>query len=68
MTREERCNKEINNAVKGFMLKITAIAAEFRVDPFELLREAAADVIAEAGIMEYKFGTRYNYRKEDDEE
>lgn len=66
MTKEERFNKEINDTVKGFMLKITAIAAEFRIEPFELLRTAAADVISEAAIMEYKFGTRYNYRKEDD--
>lgn len=66
MTREDRFNKEINDAVKGFMLKITAIAAEYRTEPFELLREAAADVIAESGIMEYKFGTRYDYRKGDD--
>lgn len=67
MTREERFDEEVNNAVKGFMLKLTAIAAEFRVDPFELLRTAAADVISESAIMEYKFGTRYNYRKEDEE-
>lgn len=67
MTREERFDEEVNNAVKGFMLKITAIAAEFRLEPFGLLREAAADVIAEAGIMEYKFGTRYNNRKENEE-
>lgn len=66
MTKEERFNKEINEAVKGFMLKITAIAAEFRIEPFELLKTAAADVISEAAIMEYKFGTRYNYRKGDD--
>lgn len=66
MTREDRFNKEINDAVKGFMLKITAIAAEFRAEPFELLKTAAADIIAEAAIMEYKFGTRYDYRKGDD--
>ena len=46
MTREERFNKEINDTVKGFMLKITAIAAEFRIEPFELLRTTAADVIS----------------------
>ena len=68
MTREERFNTEVNNAVKGFMLKITAIASEFRIEPFELLRTAATDVIAETAIMEYKFGTRYDYRKEEDEE
>lgn len=66
MTREERFNKEVNDAVKGFMLKITAISAEFHIEPFELLKTAAADVIAEAAIMEYKFGTRYNHRKGDD--
>ena len=66
MTREERFNKEVNDAVKGFMLKLNIIAAEFHIEPFELLRTAAADVIAETAIMEYKFGTRYNYRKEDD--
>ena len=66
MTRDERFNKEVNDAVKGFMLKITAIAAEFRTDPMQLLTEAGADIISEAAIMEYKFGTRYNYRKGDD--
>lgn len=62
--REERFNKEVNDAVKGFMLKITIIAAEFRCDPTELLRATGADVIGHAAIMEYKFG---KHKKGDEE-
>lgn len=65
MTREERFNKEVCDAVKAFMLKITVIAAEFRFDPTELLKMTGADVIGHAAIMDYKFR---QHEKGDDEE
>ena len=62
--REERFNKEVNDAVKAFMLKITVIAAEFRTDPMQLLAEAGVDIISHAAIMDYKFG---KHKKGDEE-
>lgn len=53
--KAEEFNKEVNEAVKAFMLKITVIAGKYHVDPFQLLRDVGTDVITHVSQIELNY-------------
>ena len=59
--RAKEFDKEVNEAVRAFMLKITVIAGKYKIDPFALLRDTGTDIICEAT----RFHMNYEKFKDD---